>query len=205
MRWLARNWGDVLWATWDHALLTATSVGIAFAVAFVVGLAVRRRPRAYAAVLAVAGTVYTIPALALFALLIPVVGLGRTPAVIGLTLYAILILVRNTVAGIRAVPPEVVESAVGMGLSARQVLLRIELPLALPVIVAGLRVATVTVIGAGTVAAYVNGGGLGTLIFAGIYQTFPAKIIVGAGAASLLAVVADFGLRRLERQLAPAG
>jgi osmoprotectant transport system permease protein len=205
MRWLSRNWDDLLWATWDHAVLTAVSLGIAFALALAVGIAVRRRRRAYAAALGLAELVYTIPALALFALLIPLVGLGRVPAVIGLASYAFFILLRNTVTGIRAVPADVVESAVGMGFSPRQVLTRIELPLALPAIVAGLRVAAVTVIGAGTVAAYINAGGLGEVIFAGIYQTFPVKIFAGAAAASLLAVLTDTALARLERALRRGG
>jgi osmoprotectant transport system permease protein len=205
MRWLSRNWDDLLWATWDHAVLTAVSLGIAFALALAVGIAVRRRRRAYVAALGLAELVYTIPALALFALLIPLVGLGRVPAVIGLASYAFFILLRNTVTGIRAVPADVVESAVGMGFSPRQVLTRIELPLALPAIVAGLRVAAVTVIGAGTVAAYINAGGLGEVIFAGIYQTFPVKIFAGAAAASLLAVLTDAGLARLERALRRGG
>jgi osmoprotectant transport system permease protein len=205
MRWLSRNWDDLLRATWDHAVLTAVSLGIAFALALAVGIAVKRRRRAYAAALGLAELVYTIPALALFALLIPLVGLGRVPAVIGLASYAFFILLRNTVTGIRAVPADVVESAVGMGFSPRQVLTRIELPLALPVIVAGLRVAAVTVIGAGTVAAYINAGGLGEVIFAGIYQTFPVKIFAGAAAASLLAVLTDTALARLERALRRGG
>jgi osmoprotectant transport system permease protein len=201
VRWLARNWDDLLWATGDHALLTLTSVGVALVLALAVGIAVRARPRAFAVVLGAAEVVYTVPALALFALLIPVVGLGRRPALIGLASYAFFILLRNTVAGIRAVPADVVESAVGMGLSPRQVLVRIEVPLALPVIVAGVRVATVTVIGAGTVAAYINAGGLGAIIFSGIYQTFPVKIFAGAAAASLLAILADMALARMERAL----
>jgi osmoprotectant transport system permease protein len=205
VKWLSRNWDDLLWAAWDHAVLTAASLGIAFALALAVGIAVRRRRRAYAAVLGLAELVYTIPALALFALLIPLVGLGRVPAVIGLASYAFFILLRNTVTGIRAVPAEVIESAVGMGFSPRQVLTRVELPLALPVIVAGLRVAAVTVIGAGTVAAYINAGGLGEVIFAGIYQTFPVKIFAGAAAASLLAILTDVGLARAERALRRGG
>ncbi|MBI2457270.1 MAG: ABC transporter permease, partial [candidate division NC10 bacterium] len=139
--------------------------------------------------------------LALFALLIPLVGLGRVPAIIGLVAYSLLILIRNIATGLREVPADVVEAALGMGMSPWQLLLTIELPLAMPVIIAGLRIATVTVIGIATIAAYINAGGLGTLIFTGIAQDFPAKIVVGAGLASAMAVGADAGLSRLERRL----
>jgi len=204
MAWLIRNYDQVLNAAWQHVVLTAISVAIATAIALAVGiLAARCRP-VYRLVLPVTGVFYTIPSLALFALLIPLVGLGRTPAVIGLVGYSLLGLIRNVVAGIHTVPRDVIDAAAGMGLSRRQVLWRVELPLALPVIVAGLRVATVTVIGIGTVAAYINAGGLGALIFSGIAQTNGPKVASGAVLASLMAVLADRGLEGLERRLAAA-
>lgn len=201
MTWLLRNYDLVLTATWEHIVLTVTSVSIAFAIALLVGIASARNRALYRVVLAVTGTFYTIPSLALFAILIPFVGLGRVPAVIGLVGYSLLALVRNIVAGIQSVPASAVEAATGMGLTRGQVLLKIELPLALPVILAGVRVVTVTVIGIGTVAAYINAGGLGSLIFAGISQMHVPKIVTGAVAASMLAVLADWGLLRLERRL----
>src|SRR5262249_10901655 len=143
----------------------------------------------------------TVPSLALFALLIPLVGLGKTPAIIGLVSYSLLILIRNIATGIREVPADIVEAARGMGLTPWQVLVRIELPLALPVIVAGVRIAPVTVIGIATIAAYINAGGLGRLIFDGIQQAFPEKIVVGAALASVMAIVADVGFTRIERRL----
>jgi osmoprotectant transport system permease protein len=199
--WLLRNYDLVLVATWQHIVLTVTSVGIAFLIALLLGIASARHRVVHRVVLAVTGTFYTIPSLALFAILIPIVGLGRVPAVIGLVGYSLLALVRNIVAGIQGVPATVVESAIGMGLTRSQVLFKIELPLALPVILAGVRVVTVTVIGIGTVAAYINAGGLGSLIFSGISQMHVPKIVTGAVAASMMAVLADWGLLRLERRL----
>ncbi len=201
MTWLLRNYDLVLIATWQHVVLTVISVGIALVIALAVGILAARNAAVHRVVLAVTGAFYTIPSLALFAILIPIVGLGRVPAVIGLVGYSLLALIRNIVAGLHGVPREVVEAAVGMGLSRRQVLFRIELPLALPVILAGVRVVTVTTIGIGTVAAYINAGGLGALIFSGIAQTNGPKIASGAIIASAMAVLADWGLHRLQRRL----
>ncbi|MGH2374392.1 MAG: ABC transporter permease [bacterium] len=201
MTWVLRNYDLVLIATWQHVVLTIISVGIALAIALAVGIFAARNAAVHRVVLAVTGAFYTIPSLALFAILIPIVGLGRVPAVIGLVGYSLLALIRNIVAGIHGVPREVVEAAIGMGLTRRQVLFRIELPLALPVILAGVRVVTVTTIGIGTVAAYINAGGLGSLIFSGIAQTNGPKIASGAIIASAMAVLADWGLQRLQRRL----
>lgn len=204
MAWLLRNYDQVLTAAWQHLILTVVSVTIAMAIALAVGVIAARHRPVYRMALAVTGVFYTIPSLALFALLIPLVGLGRTPALIGLVGYSLLGLIRNIVTGIQTIPQDVIEAAMGMGLTRRQVLWRVELPLALPVIVAGLRIVTVTVIGIGTVAAYINAGGLGALIFSGIAQTNGPKIASGAVIASLMAVLADWGLQRVERRLATA-
>ncbi len=201
MVWLSRNYDQVLAAAWQHVVLTLISVSVALAISLAVGIWASRDRTVYRAALAITGIFYTIPSLALFAILIPVVGLGRVPAVIGLAGYSLLALIRNIVTGIHGVPAETVEAARGMGLTPSQILFRIELPLALPVIVAGVRVVTVTVIGIGTVAAYINAGGLGSLIFSGIAQTNGAKIASGAIIASAMAVGADWGLQRLQRRL----
>ena len=204
MVWLLRNYDLVLAAAWQHVVLTVVSVSVALAISLAVGILAARRPAIYRVALAITGIFYTIPSLALFAILIPIVGLGRVPAVIGLAGYSLLALIRNIVIGIHGVPAEVVEAARGMGLTQRQILFKIELPLALPVIVAGVRVVTVTVIGIGTVAAYINAGGLGSLIFSGIAQTNGPKIASGAVLASAMAVGADWGLQRLQRRLVAA-
>lgn len=201
MSWTLTHLPDILEATGQHLVLVVASVGIAFAIALAVGIAAARRPRLLALVLAAAGAIYAVPSLALFALLIPLVGLGRAPAIVGLTAYALLVLIRNVAIGLREAPAELLEAADGMGYGRARRLIEVELPLALPVIVAGLRVATVTVIGISTVAAYINAGGLGVLIFAGIDQRFPEKILVGAVLASAMAIGADHALSSLERRL----
>lgn len=199
MRWVPNHVPDILEALGQHLTLVALSVSIAFAIALVLGVYSAYRPRLYAAVILVTGTIFVIPSLALFALLIPLLGLGTRPAVVGLTAYCLLILVRNVATGIRAVPPDVLDAADGMGYGTWRRLREVELPLALPLIVSGIRIATVTVIGIATVAAYINAGGLGSIIFAGIDQRFPEKILTGGLLTSLLAITADLLLTRVER------
>jgi osmoprotectant transport system permease protein len=199
--WLARNWVEVAIALYEHVLIALTALVIATVVSLALGVWAARRPRVFAATLAVTGALYTVPTLAFLALLIPVVGLGKTNVIIAMVAFSLLIMTRNVATGIRDVPRDIVEAAQGMGMRAAQVLLRIELPLALPVIVAGLRIATVTVISVTTVGAYVNAGGLGTLIFNGIATDHAPKIWTGALMACALAVVADLALTYLEHAL----
>ena len=201
MSWFLRNWDQVAIALWEHVTISLTALSIAFALSLAIGIAAARHERIYAAALAVAGFLYTIPTLAFLALLIPVVGLGRTNAIIAMVAFSLLILIRNVAIGIRNVPTDVVDAARGMGMSAAQILARVELPLAMPVIVAGLRVAAVTVISVTVVAAYVNAGGLGTLIFNGIASDHPPKIWAGALTACALAVSVDLALAAVERSL----
>jgi osmoprotectant transport system permease protein len=201
MRWAPNHIPDILEALGQHLLLVLVSVLIAFAIGLCLGIWGARRPRVYGAIIFVTGAIFVIPSLALFALLIPFMGLGTKPAIVGLVAYCLLTLVRNVSMGLRAVPAEVLDAADGMGFGNWQRLRKIELPLALPYIVSGLRIATVTVIGIATVAAYINAGGLGTIIFAGIDQRYPEKIIVGGLLTSLLAIGADVLLSRIERRL----
>ena len=149
-------------------------------IAFFLSLAIRELPWLYAPVTWVTGMLYTIPSLALFALLIPFTGLSIVTAEIGLVSYTLLILVRNIVSGMRSVPPDVREAAVGMGYSDSQLLWRIELPLALAVIIAGVRVAVVTTVGLVTVTGVIGQGGLGALIIQGIQQFFATPLLIGA-------------------------
>jgi osmoprotectant transport system permease protein len=201
MTWFLRNWDQVAVALWQHIVISVTSLSIAFAISIVVGIVAARNERVFRWSLGVSGLLYTIPTLAFLALLIPIVGLGRTNAIICMVAFSLMIMIRNVATGLREVPADVVEAAKGMGMSAGEILRRIELPLALPVIVAGLRIATVTVISVAVVAAYVNAGGLGTLIFSGISNDNAPKIWTGALTACALAVVADIGLSRLEHWL----
>src|SRR5438128_5209197 len=201
MQWFLRNWDQVAIALWEHVAISLTALSIAFVLSLAIGIVAARRPRIYAATLGIAGFLYTIPTLAFLALLIPVVGLGRTNAIIAMVAFSLLILIRNVAIGIRNVPAEVVDAARGMGMSAAQILARVELPLALPIIVAGLRVAAVTVISVTVVAAYVGAGGLGTLILNGLAGDDPPKIWAGALAACALAVSVDLSLATVERRL----
>src|SRR5260221_9365994 len=201
MRWLFNNWDQVLVALYQHIVISATSIGIAFVLSLVIGIWAARHDRVFQWAIAISGLLYTIPTLAFLALLIPVVGLGRANAIICMVAFSLMILIRNVATGIREVPEDVVEAGRGMGMSAFEILTRIELPLALPVIVAGLRIATVTVISVAVVAAYVNAGGLGTLIFNGISNDHAPKIWVGALTSCALAVAADFCLASLEGRL----
>ncbi len=152
----------------EHAQLVLYTIAIATAVSVVVGVLVYRRERLAGLVLTVVSTAFTIPALALFALLIPIVGLGFRPALVALVIYALLPITRNTIAGLQSVDPAVIESAQGMGMNRWRRLVRIELPLAWPVILTGIRVATVMIVGIAAIAAYINGPGLGHDIFDGL-------------------------------------
>lgn len=201
MKWIVGNWDQVAIALGQHVVISFTSLAIAFAISLAVGIWAARDERVFRWSIGVSGFLYTIPTLAFLALLIPVVGLGRLNAIICMVAFSLMILIRNVATGLREVPAEVVDAARGMGMSAREVLLSIELPLALPVIVAGLRIATVTVISVAVVAAYVNAGGLGTLIFSGISTDHAPKIWAGALTACALAIVADASLAALERRL----
>ena len=201
MNWFLRNWTTVAQALWEHIAISLTALTIAFALSLALGIVVARRERFYSAVMTISGILYTVPTLAFLAFLIPVVGLGRTNAIITMVAFSLMILIRSVVTGIREVPADVIDAARGMGMSSAQVMRRIELPLALPLIVAGLRVSAVTVISVTVVAAYVNAGGLGTLIFNGIASDHPAKIWAGALTVCLLSVVVDLALALTERRL----
>jgi osmoprotectant transport system permease protein len=191
----------------EHVYLTVVAVGIGLVISFALALAIRRAPRLYGPVIGITGTLYAIPSLALFALLVPLTGIGTVlTAEIALVSYTLLILTRNIVEGLNGVPADAVEAAHGMGFSPAQRLLRVELPLALPVIIAGLRIATVTTVGLVTVTALIGLGGLGYLIVTigiqrgsfGLTQTLTG-VVLAVG----LAVLADLALLALQRRLTP--
>lgn len=198
MKWFLNNWDQVLVALGEHIVIALTSLSIAFVLSLCIGIWAARNERVYRWAIGLSGLLYTVPTLAFLALLIPIVGLGKTNAIICMVSFSLMILIRNVAIGIREVPAEVIEAARGMGMSPGEILAKIEVPLALPVIVAGLRIATVTVISVAVVAAYVNAGGLGTLIFNGISNDHAPKIWVGALTACALSVLADLSLARLE-------
>jgi osmoprotectant transport system permease protein len=201
--WTFNHLPDIGHRIQEHLILTGIAVGVGFVIAFVLSLAIRQLPLLYSPITWVAGVLYSIPSLALFALLIPFTGLSIVTAEIGLISYTLLILIRNIVSGIRSVPPDVRESAVGMGYSQWQLLWRIELPLATSVIIAGLRVAVVTTIGLVTVTGVIGQGGLGALIVQGIQQFFATPLVIGAVLSIVLAVVLDGVLVTIQRLATP--
>lgn len=191
--WIDRHTDDIITLTREHAEIVATSMAIAIVVAIPIAILVRRGRVSYAAATQTSALLYTIPSLALFAFLVPIFGIGRTPAIIGLAIYALLVLIENTVTGLRSVPAPVKEAARGMGMTSRQVLLRVELPMALPAILTGIRIATVSTVGIATIAVLIGAGGLGVLIFNDGIQRglFLTPIVVGAVCATVLALVLD--------------
>jgi osmoprotectant transport system permease protein len=199
MIYLATHLGRVGALAGQHVFLVGVSLAVALLIALPLGVAAARNPRVGSAILAVTGALYTIPSLALLALLVAVLGLGQLTAIVALVVYAQMILIRGVVAGLRGVDPALVDAARGLGFTARGTLLRVEFPAALPVVLGGVRVATVSLVALATVAAWINAGGLGVLLFEGIGTNNPQKIFAGALAAAVLAIAADLSLRAAER------
>lgn len=168
LEYLASRWDDLLELSIEHAQVVLVSLLIATVIGVSLGVLTYRRPAAAQVVLAIASTILTIPSFALFGLLIPVMGLGYKPTVVALSSYALLSILRNTITGLQSVDPAITESAKGMGMSNLQQLVRIELPIAWPVIIAGIRVSALLILGIAAIAAYVNGPGLGGDIFSGL-------------------------------------
>lgn len=200
MNYLINNLGYVGQLFLQHLQLTLVVVGISVVIAVPLGvLAVRVKPL-QGPILSILGVIYTIPSLSLFVLLIPLFGLGFTPAVVALVAYAQLMLVRNWVVGLNSLDPSVMEAARGMGMSSWQRFWQVEFPLALPMLLAGIRLAALSAIGIGTIAAYINAGGLGTLLFEGVITANYQKILAGSIAVSVLAIGVNTLLRLLEHQ-----
>jgi osmoprotectant transport system permease protein len=196
--------GEILEATVAHLTLVVLAMAIAIAIALPLGMFIVRRPALRNIALGVASVFQTIPSLALFGFLIPIPfigGIGRRTAIVALVLYALLPILRNTYVGLSGIDPGVLQAAEAMGMTQSQILWRVRLPLALPVILAGIRTATVITIGVATIAAAIGAGGLGTFIFRGVAMVSDAVILAGAIPAALLAILADVLLARLERHL----
>lgn len=208
MNWydfMLRNRSEVFERSLEHIGLVAASMAIALIIGLPLGILLVRRARLQRWVLGLANVVQTIPSLALFGFLIPVPwigGVGASTAIVALALYALLPILRNTCTGIAGVDPAVIESARGMGMTPQQVLWQVQLPLAAPVMLAGIRIATVISIGVTTIAAAIGAGGLGVFIFRGVAMVNNQVILAGAIPAALLAIVADFGLGVIQRSVA---
>jgi osmoprotectant transport system permease protein len=204
MNYLVEEFPRVAQLFGDHMRLTLISLGIALLIALPMGVLLSRIRWLQAPALGVLGVLYTIPSLSLLILLIPFTGLSATTAIITLVAYAQLVLVRNTLVGLNGIDPSVIEVARGMGMNNWQRFWWVEFPLALPLVIAGIRLATLSVIGIGTVAAFISAGGLGVLLFEGVRTANPQKIVAGAIAVAVLAAGLNFALRVLERRSALA-
>lgn len=205
-QFIVQNHLQVLDLTFEHLRIVGISILLATLVGIPLGILISRRPLLDKPVLGLANIIQTVPSLALFGFLLPVPWIGARAdrlAILALALYALLPLIRNTYTGIRGVDRSIVEAARGMGMTDRQLLWQVELPLSLSVIIAGVRVATVISVGLATIAAAIGAGGLGELIFRGLSMVSNGVILAGAIPAALLALTADFSLGRLEKWLAP--
>jgi osmoprotectant transport system permease protein len=207
--WLSWTWvhnhaAELGTALREHVTITLAAMAIALLASFPLALVARRFRGTEAPILAVAGILYTVPSLALIAALVPWLGLTQWPVVVALAIYAVLVLVRNLVVGLDEVPPDVVDAARGMGFSGTRILWRVELPLALPAVMAGVRVATVSTIGLLTIGGYLGVGGFGNLITEGLQLTVGrAQVVTASLCCVALALVADAGLLGLQRLLTP--
>jgi osmoprotectant transport system permease protein len=204
-QYLAANWDYVLGKTVQHIELSSVAVAFACVVGIPLGVFITNQKRAADAVIGVANVIQTVPSLALFAFMIPLFGIGYRNAVFALFLYALLPIIKNTYIGIMNVDPGVIEAARGMGLTRFQVLYKVQMPLAVAVIMGGVRIATVTCIGVATIATLVGAGGLGDIIYRGIAMVNFNMILSGAITAAVLALLVDFVLGLVEKRLTSRG
>lgn len=199
---LVRYGAEIGQRTGEHLLLVGIAIALAVLIGIPLGVLITRNKTLRQPVLAIANIFQTIPSLALFGLLIPLVGIGSVPAIVALTLYSFLPIIRNTYTGIMSVDPAVREAGQGMGMTDWQLLSQVELPLALGFILAGVRVATVIAVGIATIAAAIGAGGLGVFIFRGIAVVNNQLILAGAIPAAAIALLADYGIGWLEKHFA---
>jgi osmoprotectant transport system permease protein len=195
---------EILSLSLQHLRLVGLTIAIAVAISLPAAVLLARRPVARRWALGFTNIAQTIPSLALFGFLLPLIGIGEHTAILALSLYALLPILRNTLTGILGVDPAVRESALAMGMTPRQILWQVELPLAVPSIVSGLRIATVTTIGTATIAAFIGAGGLGVFLVRGIAMMDKQSLLAGALPAAAMALLADEGLEWIERKLSPA-
>jgi osmoprotectant transport system permease protein len=199
--WIADNFDRYVAPFWDHVYLTLVSVGIGFAIAFGLALLAHRRRWLTGPIIGATGVLYTVPSVAAFLLLLPITGRGNTTAIIALVSYTLLIIFRNIIDGLNNVPDEAKDAGRGMGLTDRQLLWRVELPLAVPEILAGLRIAITTTVGLATLAFFAGAGGLGQQIYSDI--TFKSNVVTAGGLAVLLAAVLDVIILSVQRLVTP--
>ncbi|MBL3592405.1 MAG: ABC transporter permease [Synergistaceae bacterium] len=201
--YVARSYPRILMLTWQHLYISGIALAITLVICIPLGIYLTRNEKLAPYVIGLANVFQTIPSLALLGFLIFVFGIGNDNAIAALVLYAMLPVIQNTYTGLRNVPPSLIQAARGMGMTERQILLKVQLPLARPVLIAGIRVATVWVIGTATLAAAIGGGGLGRLIFSGLASIRNEVILAGAIPATILALLADQCLKMLENYYSP--
>lgn len=199
LQYLQRNWNDVLDRTVEHMQLSLLALAISLPIAIFLGILAVRFEALRFPILTVIGVLYTIPSLVVLVFLIPSQGIGNRPILIMLVMYAQLFLVRNIVTGLRNVNPATLEAARGVGMTAPQVFGKVWLPLALPVIIAGIRIALVTIIGLAVFGGLISAGGLGRILFEGIGRNYPSMVLAGIIAITALSLLVDLSLRVLER------
>jgi len=210
LRFIVDNFNEVLYLSWEHVWIVGIALLIATPIAVVLGIVITKHEQFASKVLNGANILMTVPSIALFGLMLPVLsivnmGLGKVPAVIALVLYSQLPIIRNTYTAIKNVPPSLVDAGRGMGMGKWKLLRELEIPLATPVIIAGLRTAAVMNIGIAAIATYIGAGGLGVYIQQGIARVYPEMIMSGAILVSLLAIIVDGGMALLERLATPEG
>jgi len=201
--WAKENIDSFATPAQQHVEIVAISVVAGFAIAFALALVAHRRRWLQPPLLAATGVIYTVPSLALFFILLPVTGLGRDTVIVALSAYTLQVIYRNVTTGLANVPSAAKEAARGMGMSERQILWRVELPLAVPEIVAGLRIATVSTVALATFAVFINAGGLGTKIYGSGNLTFPTSIVIAGGLAMAIAFAFDLILLAVQRRVTP--
>ena len=204
------NYDEILYKTFEHILLVFFAVGFAIVVGVSLGIYITQHKKLAVYVLYVASIIITIPSIALFGLMIPILslinqGIGYLPAIIAVFLYSLLPIVRNTYTAILNIDPALKEAALGMGMKKSEILFKIEIPLSIPIIMAGVRYATVLNIGVMAIAAYIGAGGLGTFITAGISQSNQVQLIVGSLSVSILAIIADYSLLFIQNMMTSKG
>jgi len=200
IRFFNARWQTILQLTLEHLVIVLVAMVISILLGVTVGILICRSRVLARIVLSLAGIMMTLPSLALFSLLIPLLGIGKAPAIVGLVAYTQLPLIRNVHTGITGISPAIIEAAQGMGLTEWKILFRIKLPLAFPAVMAGIRTATVMGIGIGAIAAYIGAGGLGVFIFQGISRTNDKMVLIGAIMISLISILTDRFLGRIQRR-----
>lgn len=205
IQFLSSHGTDLLGKSWEHLYISFWALLFGVIIAIPVGALLTRLPKVANLIIGIVSVLQTFPSLAILAFLIPILGIGKIPAIIALFLYSMLPILRNTYAGIDNVDPKLLDAGKGMGMTGWEQIIIVELPLAVPVIMAGIRVSAVYLIGWATLASFIGGGGLGDFIFDGLNLFQPSLILAGAIPATIIALILDFGLGKLEDWLSPKG